>query len=184
MLDNIEENLQQVINWATIPKWPDNNKKLEKNAEKTKKMQKKESEEKEKEWGNKIIDNKLFVYYLLWRMDKNPRPVKKKGHFKPDWETDENMIEVKTSNWWVDGTAGEKVYGTWIKYQDISKIYKKPLLIICVANQEEELTNGKTKFFGERSSKTTEALKLAEKWDIEYIPCSDLIKEVFPEFNK
>ena len=105
--------------------------------------------------------------------------VLKKNGFEPDWETDEYIYEVKTSNWWVDGTAGEKVLGTWIKYQEIPKLYGKPLRIICIANQEHESTYGKTKFFGEEvSDKTKTILELAKSWGIEYIRFSDFISDI------
>ena len=94
------------------------------------------------------------------------------------------MYEVKTSNWWVNGTAGEKVYGTFIKYQNISDLYGKPLRIVCVANQEEELTNGKTKYFGENiTKKTQQLLDLASSWGIEYVRFSDLVLPVLNELN-
>ena len=69
-----------------------------------------------------------------------------------------NIYEVKTSNWTISGTAGEKVLGTMYKYSDIPKFYKKPLKIICIAYQEYELTNCNTKIFG----KISEILKIKE----------------------
>ena len=102
--------------------------------------------------------------------------LKKKNGFEPDWETDNSIYEVKTSNWTVGGTAGEKVLGTWIKYQDIPELYNKPLKIVCVAYQEEELTNGKTNYFGENiKPKTKQILELAKNWNIHYIKFSDLV---------
>ena len=80
----------------------------------------------------------------------------------------------------MSGTAGEKVYGTFIKYQNIPELYGKPLRIVCVANQEEELTNGKTKYFGEKiTKKTQQVLDLAGSWGIEYIQFSELVKPIF-----
>jgi len=143
----------------------------------------------EKTWGNSMINQtnngqwttllgEQLVFDVLKIKGANPRKVPKKGGFKPDWETDEYIYEVKTSNWWVCGTAGEKVIGTWIKYQDIPILYGKPLRIVCVANQEHELTYGKTKYFGnDVSDKTKQILSLAKLWNIEYIPFSELIKD-------
>ena len=94
------------------------------------------------------------------------------------------MYEVKTSNWWVSGTAGEKVYGTFIKYQNIPELYGKPLRIVCVAYQEEELLNGKTKYFGENiTEKTKQILELASSWGIEYIQFSDLVSSILDKIN-
>lgn len=90
-----------------------------------------------------------------------------------------NIYEVKTSNWWVDGTAGEKVLGTFIKYQDIPELYGKPLKIVCVDGQEDELVNHKTKYFGENiTKKTQQVLDLARSWNIEYIKFSDLVSPI------
>ena len=86
---------------------------------------------------------------------------------------------MKTSNWWVPGTAGEKVLGTFIKYQNIPEFYGKPLRIVCVAEQEEQLINGKTVYFGENiTEKTRQILDLARSWNIEYVKFSDLVLPV------
>jgi hypothetical protein len=79
----------------------------------------------------------------------------------------------------VDGTAGEKVLATFIKYQNISELYGKPLKIVCVANQEDELINGKTIYFGENiTEKTQQLLNIANSWNIEYVKFSDLVLPV------
>jgi hypothetical protein len=144
----------------------------------------------EKEWGNKMIGQtnngqwttllgERLVFDVLQLRGENPRKVETKNGFKPDWETDNYIYEVKTSNWWVGGTAGEKVLGTWIKYQDVAELYGKPLRIVCVANQEYELQFGKTPYFGENvSRKTKQALELAKSWGAEYMRFSVLIEGV------
>ena len=179
------ETLKERIAWATTK--PD---KLIKTSEKTLKEQKKEEAEKEKTWGNSMIGQtnngqwttllgEKLVYDILHLRGENPKKVEKKGGFEPDWETDNFIYEVKTSNWWIDGTAGEKVLGTWIKYQDIPELYGKPLRIVCVAYQEYELEYGKTIYFGENiSRKTKQALFLAKTWGIEYIRFSDLVSDI------
>lgn len=153
-------------------------------------QQKKEAQEKERKWGNEMIRQtnngqwttllgEKLVYDVLYLRGENPRKVVRRDGFEPDWETDEYMYEVKTSNWWVSGTAGEKVYGTFIKYQNIPELYGKPLKIVCVAYQEEELTNGKTKYFGDNiTKKTQEILDIAKSWGIEYIRFSDLVSPI------
>lgn len=176
-------NFKERISWAlnkpsTIVKNPDI----------TIAQQKKEAQEKEKKWGNDMIGQtnngqwttllgEKLVFDVLQARGENPRKVVRIDGFEPDWETDDYIYEVKTSNWWVSGTAGEKVYGTFIKYQNIPRLYGKPLKIVCVAYQEYELTNGKTKYFGENITKKTQLiLDIAKSWDIEYIRFSDLIK--------
>lgn len=176
-------NLKERISWAlhkpsAIVKTPDI----------TIAQQKKEAQETEKKWGNDMIGQsnngqwttllgEKLVFDVLQARGENPRKVVRMDGFEPDWETDDYIYEVKTSNWWVSGTAGEKVYGTFIKYQNIPELYGKPLKIVCVAYQEYELTNGKTKYFGENITKKTQLiLDIAKSWDIEYIRFSDLIK--------
>lgn len=182
--------LRERILWATTKP-----KELEKKTGITIEKQRKEQEEKEKLWGNTMIGQngngqwttKLgeeLVYDVLELMGKNPKKTKSINGFKPDWETDDYIYEVKTSNWWVSGTAGEKVLGTWIKYQDIPEIFGKPLRIVCVAFQEYELEYGKVKYFGENiSEKTKKLLELAKTWNIEYIRFSDLVMNISHHFR-
>jgi hypothetical protein len=179
------ETLKERVNWA-LNKPPS----IEKEEGKLKQNQLKEKQNEEKEWGNAMIGQvnngqwttKLgegLVYDILKKRGENPRRPEKKGGFQPDLETDEYIVEVKTSNWRVDGTAGEKVLGTWIKYQGIPELYGKPLIIVCVANQEYELTHGKIKYFGEEiTEKTKIILDLAKSWGITYVKFSDLVSPV------
>jgi hypothetical protein len=184
-LSVVNKNLKERIDWAlTKP-----NRVVKKDGE-TITKQKKKLENEERKWGNEMIGQKnngnwstklgeQLVYDVLKLRGENPKKPIAKGGFKPDWETDAFIYEVKTSNWWVSGTAGEKVFGTFVKYQDIPELYGKPLKIVCVALQEEEFTNGKTKYFGENiTKKTKQVLDLAASWNIEYIKFSDLLLPV------
>jgi hypothetical protein len=178
-------NLQERIRWALI-KPPA----IVKKKGVTIAQQKKEAQDNEKKWGNDMIGQmnngqwttllgEKLVYDVLQLRGENPRKVVRKNGFEPDWETDEYMYEVKTSNWWVNGTAGEKVYGTFIKYQNIPDLYGKPLRIVCVANQEDELTIGKTRYFGENiTPKTKQVLELANSWGIQYMRFSELVSPI------
>ena len=183
--DTISSNLKECINWAL--KKPD---KPIKNSENTIKKQIEIEKENERIWGNNIIGQtnngqwttllgENLVYQILKINGENPQKVQRRGGFEPDWETDNFIYEVKTSNWWVSGTAGEKVHGTWIKYQNIQELYGKPLRIVCVANQEYELEYGKVKYFGENiTEKTKQILALAKSWGITYIRFSDLVSNI------
>jgi len=181
-ISNFNINLKERIEWATNKPQP-----VVKQEGITIAKQKREAQENEKKWGNDMIGQtnngqwttllgEKLVYDVLQLRGENPRKVERKDGFEPDWETDEYMYEVKTSNWWISGTAGEKVYGTFIKYQNIPELYGKPLKIVCVAYQEEEFTNGKTKYFGDNiTKKTQQILDIAKTWEIEYIRFSDLV---------
>jgi hypothetical protein len=183
--DIISSNLKECINWALTK--PD---KPIKNSENTIKKQIEIEKENERIWGNNIIGQtnngqwttllgENLVYQILKINGENPQKVQRRGGFEPDWETDNFIYEVKTSNWWVSGTAGEKVLGTWIKYQNIQELYGKPLRIVCVANQEYELEYGKVKYFGENiTEKTKQILLLAKSWGITYIRFSDLVSNI------
>ena len=178
-----EDTVEERIRWAL------NKPHIEKIKGVTIKQQKEKFKNEERIWGNKMIrqlDNGQWttmlgeglVFDVLTLLGQNPRKPTPKGGFLPDWETDDYIYEVKTSNWWVTGTAGEKVLGTFIKYKDIPELYGKPLKIVCVAYQEYELTHGKTKYFGEIDEKIQEVLKMAKSWNIEYVKFSDLVAPV------
>ena len=189
-VNTYDMNLKERISWALTK--PSN---VIKKPDISIAQQKKELQEKEKKWGNDMIGQinngqwttllgEKLVFDVLKARGENPRKVIRMDGFEPDWETDKYVYEVKTSNWWVSGTAGEKVYGTFIKYQNIPELYGKPLRIVCVAYQEEELLNGKTKYFGENiTEKTKQILELASSWGIEYIQFSDLVSSILDKIN-
>ena len=72
----------------------------------------------------------------------------------------------------------ETVLGLIFKYCDIPEKCKKPLKIICMANQEYELTNGKFTLFDNVSSKHQLFLNLAKEMNITYVKFSDLVREM------
>tara|TARA_B100001093_G_scaffold185108_3_gene177916 strand:+ start:14413 stop:15066 length:654 start_codon:yes stop_codon:yes gene_type:complete len=152
--------------------------------------QTKEHNEIEKEWGNKMIEQKNngqwttnlgehYIYQILKELGKNPRRPETKGHYRPDIETDDVIYEIKTRNYTTPGTAGEKVYGVPLKYAEVPSLYNKPLKIVCVGYQERELTEGYTPIFGNIRSIHKEILEYFQnKHNIEFIKASDLIKQV------
>jgi len=148
---------------------------------------KEEAQRRERAWGNQIIgqqDNTQWttkagehsVKKVLELLGQNPRSPETKDNYRPDWECDDYMVEVKTKNYHTCGTASEKVLGTFIKYRNIPELYGKPLKIIVVAEQEWTMISGKTPYFGDRvDEKTKQVLDLAKSWGIEYVRFSDLI---------
>lgn len=139
----------------------------------------------EKEWGNKKINEtnnnqwttKLGEGLVKWQLEqlgyKVTKPCKKEI-YKPDWETDEFIVEVKTRNWSTTGTAGEKVLGCPLKYADIPLLYGKPLVIVCVAYQEYELTHGHTQIFNKLTGNKLKILHFFESLKIHYVKFSEL----------
>lgn len=102
------------------------------------------------------------------------RPKQMNG-FKPDFETNKFIIEVKTRNWTTPGTAGEKVLGVPYKYSKVPKLYGKPLLIVLVGYQEYECSNGKLNVFDPDCEIQKELLTVYKKHNIHYVRFSDLI---------
>lgn len=176
-----KKQLGEILKWAKAPTeeqsilTTSNDKKLKEHAIK------------EKEWGNRMIGQKdnsqwttnlgeSLVYRILKDNDENPRRAPSKGGYRPDWETDNYIYEVKTRNWSTPGTAGEKVLGTPLKYAEIPELYGKPLKIVCVAYQEYELTYGKTPVLGKNVRKAQKKfLDFYKSNNIEILGFSDLI---------
>ena len=126
-----------------------------------------------KQWTTKLGEE--LVRDVLINRGKNPiRPVGR-AHFRPDWETDEFIYEVKTRTWTTSGTAGEKVLGTPYKYADIPILYGKPLKIVCVAYQEHEFSSGNTRIFNTSSPRQQQILEMWKNLGIEYMKFSDLV---------
>jgi hypothetical protein len=149
------------------------------------------NKQQEKEWGNDIIkqqDNiqwstvvgEYFVFECLRKLGEKPRRPKKIGGYCPDWETNNNIYEVKTKSWTTMGTSGEKAFGSSLKYVDIPKLYNKPLIIVCVAYQEYALKYGNTPILGDNIQPNQKKILdfYKNEFNIEYISCSDLIKQV------
>ena len=83
-------------------------------------------------------------YLILTDKLETDKPVKLNGH-QLDLETNDTMIEVKTGSYYTGGTANEKIYGVPFKYAAVPRLYKKPLVIVCVGGAtQEELVNTST----------------------------------------
>jgi len=126
-------------------------------------------------WTTLLGEN--FVKHLLESRGYNVWRPEKKESKCPDWETDDFVVEVKTSNWTISGTAGEKVLGVPYKYSAVPRLWGKPLIVVCVAYQEWELTHGNTQIFGKNI--TPEQKMMLAMWrkimNIHFIPISKLI---------
>ena len=174
---------KQVVKWAIVPNVENNilTKKVSKKA-------RKDANELEKNWGNKMIGQtnngqwttnlgEGIVKEVYERKGQKIWRPKKIGNYKPDWETEDEIIEVKTRNWTTPGTIGEKVFGTPYKYSDIPRLTKKPLKIVCIAYQEYELTHGNIKIFSDDISKEKKGyLQFVKSLGIEYVPFSKLLE--------
>ena len=145
------------------------------------------TKDQEKIWGNSIIHDtnnnqwttrlgQSIVFECLDQLGENPKIPLKKKYYVPDIETDDFIYEVKTRSWTTSGTAGEKVYGTPLKYAEIPILYEKPLIIICVAYQEYEMLYGKTPIFGPNiRNKQQMFIEFYKQNDIYFDQCTKLI---------
>ena len=137
----------------------------------------------EKLWGQSIIDSETnqwttrlgesLVREIYETQTSVWRPKSKNG-FRPDWETPEHIIEVKTRNWTTSGTAGEKILGCPYKYADIPELYGKPLRIVCVAYQE---TDSSGNAIWTPSPRQDNLLEYWRNQNIEFVKATDLIRE-------
>lgn len=138
----------------------------------------------EKRWGCKIINKnskmwssvlgeKIVERCLSNKGVKVWRP-KNKNKFKPDWETEKYIYEVKTRNWTTPGTAGEKILGVPFKYSQVPILYKKPLRIILVGYQEFEAE--RFHVFNPKCRNQKKMLKLWNDMGITFMRCSDIIE--------
>ena len=106
------------------------------------------SKSQENEWGRALVETyrpkkskaKAWSGILGEELIKELYPYGwkpvKLGGFKPDWETDDFIIEVKTQSWFTKGTAGEKILGVPVKYRNLPAMYNKPLVIVCFGRAE------------------------------------------------
>ena len=183
-------NLDEVTSWALQP----NVDYSMASKEKKTKDQKIKAKKLEKEWGNRMIKSlkntdqttnqwttmlgEILVKKVLESKGKKVWRPKPRAGCKPDWETNDEVIEVKTRNWTTPGTAGEKVLGTPFKYSEVAEAYGKPLKIILIAYQEWELTYGQKnmRIFGENVSENKKKiLQTFREMKVEYLPFTELL---------
>jgi len=155
----------------------------------------------ENKWGNEVIGitdsaqyngnwttklGETFVKEVCDVLGDNPLSITQKKDpdsftINPDIETKNSIIEVKTNNWTMPGTAGEKILGTPYKYMSVPEIYGKPLKIVCLAYQIVEAE--KWCLFGNSNSPLRNKLILSYKeMGIEFIPISQLLNQVKLKF--
>ena len=105
--------------------------------------------EDEKDWGNDLIQKYCGSkkYTVQWTTALGEYVVKLllilNGHvvitkqklekYDPDVETSNTLFEVKSRNYNTNGTAGEKILGTVLKYAALPKLYKKKYQLFCAA---------------------------------------------------
>lgn len=154
------------------------------------------TKESENEWGCKIIGKKsnqwttLLGEYvmedILRLLGKNPRKIQipqkatNGKRLDPDRETDDALYECKARNYTTTGTAGEKILGSPIKYAEVYRLFKKPLIIVCMAYQQKEAEKDFMLFASptEQSPELQSQLKFWEEhFHIRYMRATDLLEQ-------
>tara|TARA_B100000795_G_scaffold62828_1_gene42337 strand:- start:711 stop:1292 length:582 start_codon:yes stop_codon:yes gene_type:complete len=182
---NFDDSMKSIINWCIKNPFV-----IESTL--SRKEKNKQMNINEKKWGNQIIgrgpENHTSQWTTILGESIVAEVLSSQGHtvyrpknmngYKPDWEIENAIIEVKTRSWTTSGTAGEKVFGVPYKYAEIPKLYGKPLKIVCVAYQECELMHGKTRVFGDDiSTEKKEMLAFWKERNIEFVKFSDIINK-------
>lgn len=160
----------------------------------SKKRTKKEMKEREDKWGKKRLRKcredlnpkkqwtNLYgeylckdVYILLGK--KIWKPEKKEG-MCPDWETEDEIIEVKTGTYYTDGTAHEKILGTPLKYSNVPRLYGKPLKIVCIGGAEKRCRE-EYKILGDSiPEEKKKILDFYKSMKIEFVGITDLLNKI------
>ena len=101
------------------------------------------------------------------------------NNMKPDLETEDAIIEVKTQTYFTSGTAGEKILGCPFKYVDIPSLYKKKLIIVCLSGAEKVSREQYGNLSGPKCTiKKQELLNLYKTLSIEFVGATDLVKQI------
>jgi len=137
-----------------------------------------------KNWTTCISENfsKELIYYLfnnnkIISNKKRKITIPNNPDCKPDIEIDDYIFEIKCKKWHSNGTAGEKILGTPIKYNQISDATGKKVRIILLAGQEDEAIK-KYHLFNVKDIdyRNMEQLELWYEQGTQFIKGSDLIK--------
>jgi len=157
-----------------------------------KKVNKKALKKREDSWGKEMLQlvypdfnstqwtgpfGERIVKELYTLIGKSISKPKNKNGFEPDFETNDFIIEVKSQTYYTDGTAGEKILGTPLKYADVPELYSKPLNIICIGNAEK-MCKEHYKIIGPTTRAKQKILSMYEEISIIFIGITELLTEI------
>jgi len=131
----------------------------------------------DKQWTNKFGEHICEeIYTLLGKVVTKPL---KKGHYQPDSEVDDAIIEAKTGTFYTGGTAGEKILGCPFKYAEIPDLYGKPLKILCMGGAEKVCRESYGNLPGPKCSVQKQRfLSFFHNNRIEYVGASDILRNL------
>ena len=129
----------------------------------------------DKQWTGKFGEHICEELYLL--LGKSTSSPHAKHGYKPDLETDDAVLEVKTQTFYTTGTAGEKILGCPFKYSEVPDLWGKPLKIICLGGAEDICRRQYGNLPGEKCSpQKKKFLDFFRENRIEYIGASDILR--------
>lgn len=130
----------------------------------------------DQQWTNKFGEHICEELYTLLGHTIS-KPVSINRH-RPDLEMESAILEVKTSTFYTEGTAGEKILGCPFKYADIPTLYRKPLQIVCIGGAEHICRTQYGNLAGKRISPAKRRfLTFFRKQGITYVGATDLLRE-------
>jgi hypothetical protein len=136
-----------------------------------------------KNWTTCISEkfsNELINYLFNKKINNNKKRkicIPDNPDCKPDIEIENYIFEIKCKKWHSNGTAGEKILGTPIKYNQIADATGKYVRIILLAGQEEEAVLKYHLFdVSDFDTRNMEQLELWYNQGTQFIKGSDLIK--------
>lgn len=130
-----------------------------------------------KQWTNCIGEALCSELYLL--ENKNVSKTKPKKGYQPDFETEDEVIEVKTGTYYTPGTASEKILGCPFKYIDVPSLWNKPLKIICIGGAEKICRDSYGILEGTKQTDSKKmVLQFYKDRGIEYVAATDILKRI------
>ena len=131
----------------------------------------------EGQWTNKFGEHLCEeMYSLLGKQCYNPIII---HSLHPDLETDDSIIESKIQTHFTTGTAHEKIAGVAFKYADVSDIYGKPLIIVCMGDAEKRCR--KDGIFGGQNCTPKRQLLInfcRDVLEITFVGATDLLNQI------
>ena len=95
---------------------------------------------------------------------------------RPDFETTLGIWEVKARTWNIAGTVGEKIFAIPWKYGALAETLDKPIIILLVAKQEQEMRDKYGMFGGNISEFHSKQLQSWSSQNIHFVPFTRLIR--------
>jgi hypothetical protein len=130
------------------------------------------------QWSNTFGESLCKELYIL--CGKHVSKPEEKDNKRPDYETEDVIVEVKTGTFYTPGTAMEKILGCPFKYVDIPELYGKPLHIVCLGGAEKKCREQYGNLPGkmEISLKKQQFIDFYLRHGIQFVGASDILNSL------